>query len=180
MNVVDVAHVISAFATAGALIFVGLQAVYSRNAADAARRMLELESDRDVRAMDREARRRASQVTTWPVKLKIASEEKWGVVINNASPSPVFDLELRRSEGRAKSGKLIPSLFARAAVIPPGRYAVEPDQKIVLHATEFSGDVAITGNADYMAEMRFRDSNGRSWGRDNAGMITQTTEEESR
>ncbi len=173
MNWVDTAQMIGAVATAGALIFVGFQTKYSRDAAGAAQRMHELESARDAKALEMETRRQASQVTAWPVKLRTDEGWVWGIVISNPSHSPVFDLALTRSENRTKKDRAIAPLGVRAEVLPTGGYFVGESDRWVNPLPSGVDIIAITGNANYMPELRFRDSDGRMWTRDCDGVLTR-------
>lgn len=68
MNWVDIAQIVSALATTGALIFVTRQTKHSRDAVSEAQRMHALESGREKRAADFDAQRQAAQIVAWPVK----------------------------------------------------------------------------------------------------------------
>lgn len=136
--------------------------------------MHELESARDAKALENETRRQAGHVTVWPAKRTV---EGWGVVISNTSPSPVFAFELVRGDGRTKSNKPIPALRARAEVLPSGLYffAESKEQPWIQFLAAGEEITPVIGNADYMPELRFRDSDGKSWRRDCTGTLTEMT-----
>jgi hypothetical protein len=172
MNWVDVAQIISALATAGALVFVTQQTRHARNAVTEAQRMHELESARERRALEFDAQRQAAQVVAWPVKATFQGRHQWGLLVVNTSTSPVFSMSVTRAPAVSRGkGSTIAALSAKAEVLPPGQYFVGSGSRW----PELMGDQdtaePIAGNSDYMASLDFRDSNGRNWRREPSGVL---------
>lgn len=171
MNWVDIAQVVSALATAGALIFVTQQTRHARDAVSEAQRMHELESARERRALEFDAQRQAAQVVAWPVKATFQGRNQWGLLVVNNSTAPVFGMSVSRASATSGGGTKISPLSAKAQVLPPGQYFVGAGSRW----PELMGDLdtaePLAGNADYMSSLDFRDSNGRNWRREPSGVL---------
>lgn len=176
VNWVDVAQIVSALATAGALIFVTQQTKHARDAVSQAQRMHELESARERRALEFDAQRQAAQVVAWPVKAEFQGRNQWGLLVVNTSTAPVFGMSVTRVPATSRGkGSTISALSAKAEVLPPGQYFVGAGSRWPELMSDQDTAEPIAGNADYMASLDFRDSNGRNWRREPSGVLAAAT-----
>lgn len=171
MEWVEIAEVVGALATAGALILVSQQTKHARDAVSEAQRMHELESAREKRSLKVDAQRQAAQVVAWPVKAVFQGKNQWGLLVVNASTAPVFSVTIMREPAVSKGQSTIAGLKAKAQVLPPGRYFVGAGSYWPELMSEEDTAQPIAGNADYMASLNFRDSNGLDWRRDPSGVL---------
>lgn len=171
MNWVDVAQVVGALATAGALIFVTQQTKHSQAAVVEAQRMHRLESAREKRALEFDAQRQAAEVVAWPVKVTVQGNTVWGLRVVNNSTAPVFDIRITRQEVTAQGKATIPALDAKAKVLAPGEYFVGDRSHWPVLVTDQDGTEPILGSAGYMGLLEFKDSNGRDWRREASGAL---------
>lgn len=177
MNWVDIAQIVSALATAGALILVTQQTKHSQNAVTEAQRMHALESAREKRALQMDAQRQAAEVVAWPVKALFQGRTQWGLLIVNASAAPVFSIRIKRDEFSSPNKATIPALSAKAEVLAPGQYFVGDRSHWPQLMTDQDQAEPIAGNAQYMGSLEFRDSNGLDWRREPNGVLVGTTAE---
>lgn len=171
MEWVDIAQVVGALATAGALVLVSQQTKHARDAVSEAQRMHELESAREKRSLKVDAQRQAAQVVAWPVKAIFQGKSQWGLLVVNASTAPVFGVIITRAASVSRTGSHIAALKAKAEVLPPGRYFVGAGSYWPELMSEEDTAQPIAGNADYMASLEFRDSNGLDWRREPSGVL---------
>ncbi|GGI86750.1 hypothetical protein [Pseudarthrobacter scleromae] len=176
MNWVDLAQIVSAVATATALIFLTRQTKHSQDAVTEAQRMHALESAREKRALDLDAQRQASEVVAWPVVAQIQGNSQWGLRIVNNSTAPVFNIRITRQEAVAQGGAVIPELNAKAEVLAPGEYFVSDRFRWPVLMTDQDKAKPIAGNAGYMGSLEFKDSKGRDWRREVSGVLVALTE----
>ncbi|TVU66744.1 hypothetical protein FQP90_00960 [Paenarthrobacter nitroguajacolicus] len=169
----DLGELIGAVAACVTLIFVVRATRHSGQAVQDAQRMLQLEGDRDERAVALEERRQASQLAFWPVRGEVDGTFQWGIELLNSSDAPVFSVELRRPEGKSGNGTLIPEIRAAAKILPPGRYFFSERKHWPVHVEPQRVLEPIPGNTDYMPSVRFNDSDGREWSRGSSGRLEQ-------
>ncbi|MFE4196428.1 hypothetical protein ACFRJ9_11230 [Paenarthrobacter sp. NPDC056912] len=136
--------------------------------------MLELEGDRDERAVALEERRQASQIAFWPVRGEVDGILQWGIELVNSSDSPAFAVELNRAEGRSGTGTPIPEIKAAAKILPPGRYFFSERRRWPVFMEQHRVLEPIPGNTDYMPSVAFTDSDGREWHRRVDGKLERT------
>ncbi|MFJ4208552.1 hypothetical protein ACIPY2_08840 [Paenarthrobacter sp. NPDC089675] len=161
----DLGQLVGAVAACVTLIFVVKATQHSGQAVRDAQRMLELEGERDERAIAVEERRQASKIALWPVEGDLSVGRPWGVELVNASEGPVFDFVLERPRGLTGKNKEVPSMTASAQIVPPGRYFVGGDARWPSLLTDDVVLVPVTGNSVYMPSVTFTDSDGRKWSR---------------
>ncbi|MEC5180492.1 hypothetical protein [Arthrobacter sp. CG_A4] len=68
-------------------------------------------------------------------------------------------------------GSTIAALSAKAEVLPPGQYFVAAGARWPELMGELDRAEPLAGNADYMASLNFRDSNGLNWRREPNGVL---------
>lgn len=168
---VDVAQVVGALATAGALIFVTQQTKHSQAAVIEAQRMHKLESAREKRALKFDAQRQAAEVVAWPVKATFQGNSQWGLRVVNNSSAPVFDIRITRQEVTAPGKTTIPALDAKAKVLAPGQYFISDRLRWPVLVTDKDDAEPILGSAGYMGLLEFKDGNGRDWRREPSGAL---------
>ncbi|MDI2036771.1 hypothetical protein [Paenarthrobacter nitroguajacolicus] len=176
---VDIAEIIGALATSLALFFVAKATRHSRQTVEESQRMRRLEAERDERAITTAARRQAGRVAFWPVRGTIQGRTQWGIELVNSSEAPVFRLSIERAEGATRQGKVIPEIKATAKILPPGRYFFSDAQRWPSYVDPHQTLEPIPGNIDYMATVRFMDSDGLEWvrgvdGRLESGAVAQS------
>lgn len=175
----DLAQVLAAIGTVGALFFIANQTKQANSSLEQAQNLLKIEQKRDQRAMAEELQQQASGVVSWPAILTTEDgKQSWGFVVANTSPAPVFEVNLSRNSGRANSGAAISMVDKGAAILAPGRYFMS-DRNNERFMTLLKGDEAapLLGNSGYSASLTFTDSNGKTWTRDTRGSLTLVKDE---
>jgi hypothetical protein len=159
----DIAEIVGALATATALFFVARATRHSRQTVEESQRMRRLEVERDERAITTAERRQAGRIAFWPVRGTVQGRTQWGIELVNSSEAPVFRLSIERPAGETRQGVPIPEIKATAKILPPGRYFFSGAQRWPCYLDPHQMLEPIPGNIDYMATVRFMDSDGLEW-----------------
>lgn len=138
-----------------------------------------IERDRDIRADEDKLKAQAGEVAAWsPVHVDSdGSALAYGVVVNNGSTSPIFDVVLEAQDVR---GKLRP---LNLRLLPPGEYFVESHKDrsgwaLADHTGALAGFTRpITRKEDWcVTRLVFRDAQNNLWSRTNAGLLERANQ----
>lgn len=178
------ALVVAVLATlvAGAAVFLAFQALKGvRRAVAAAAGLLAAYQLAEVRAD-------AERVCAWAVSEretfeKIITRGVVGAAIRNAGGTPVYDLEIVFRDPPAAWTAL-----RRVRIVPPSEqpevYAgfdeENTDGPVERDRINEDGTIRLAPSADMHVELRFTDSRGRRWQRDDHGILTQVGENVAR
>ncbi|MCC3291769.1 hypothetical protein [Arthrobacter sp. zg-Y1110] len=171
---VNLAEILSAVGTVGALFFIANQTKQANNALEHTQNMLSIEQERELRAVEDQARQQATGIVSWPAILTPEQgKQSWGLIVDNRTSAPVFSLQVLREAGETNKGVQIARVAKQIAILPPGRYFVS-DRKDDGFPTLLKDDVTepILKNSGYLASLTFTDSNGKTWMRDARGSLS--------
>ncbi|MCE1178349.1 MAG: hypothetical protein LWW86_04880 [Micrococcales bacterium] len=173
---------ISALAGAGALA----AAVW---AGVTAKRLYDIERERDDRAVERLRRESASLVSAWigvhseqPDVPEDRQQRKFGVVVANRGTTPIHDIRVssRNQDNRAQKP-------IEHRILPPGVYFIaeskDPQAKFPWKFPEQVSTLAgrvrpVTAARNWaVTDLTFRDSNGVQWRRDLQGNLTEVVDQ---
>lgn len=175
----DLGEFVGALAAMATLFFVFRATRHSGQAVHDAQRMLQLEGERDERAVVLEERRQASRIALWPVEGNPGVGLPWGIELVNTSDGPIFDFKLERECGATGKKKEVAAMTASAQILPPGRYFIAEDARWPSLLPDDVVVVPVTGNSVYMPSVAFTDSDGRKWRRGVDGHLERKTEDDS-
>ena len=148
-------------------------------AAWTAARVHKLERDRDIKADEDKLKAQAGKVAAWSaVHVDLdGAVLAYGVVVNNGSTTPIFDVVL---EAQDVPGKLRP-LSLR--LLPPGEYFVESHKDrsgwaLADHTSTLTGFTRpITRKENWcVTRLAFRDAQNNLWSRTNAGLLERANQ----
>ncbi|MBB6404246.1 hypothetical protein [Arthrobacter sp. AZCC_0090] len=143
-------------------------------AALTAARVHKIERDRDVKADEDKLKAQAGRVAAWSAVHLDAkgSALAYGVVVNNGSTTPIFDVVL---EAQDVPGKLRPLTLR---LLPPGQYFVESHKDrsgwaLAEHTSALAGFTRpITRKENWcVTHLAFRDAQNNLWSRNNSGLL---------
>jgi hypothetical protein len=161
-----VAAIVTVMVTIFALIF-------AKRAAEATRAMLDVESARDREREQAEARGQAELISAWygffddyPGAAMSTYNDYWGAYIRNASPLPIYDLEIEFFYKGSDGNVTGPRSTLNAGMVPPtDSPGFAPAPLEMLRNVE---------NRDpYVVAITFRDSAGRRSRRDHDGVLAE-------
>jgi hypothetical protein len=160
-----------------------LAVVYAARAARDSRRLARREADRDAAQQASARRAQAELVTSWvAVRLDVDGKVvSSGVVIQNASTTPVFDVCVRAN---GKTGAALAPL--RLSVLPPGEFFTASSDS-TFHWEFPDATSSITGTMRPVMkkpewrvdEMVLTDSSSQRWRRDAKGMLAPAGTEDA-
>ncbi|MFG1928950.1 hypothetical protein [Cryptosporangium sp. NPDC048952] len=165
--------VLAALIAGAALSFAKRAADASRKAADASRELARREADRDAAREDERRREQAIQVAAWlPDDVDSADgvAEVANVWVNNASPSPVYNVLVEvwcRDEGVEGGFRCLGDTSGGRGfreLVPPG-------------GRSFAVAIEASGGRGLRAAVSFRDVNERHWRRDLAGRLVAVAQD---
>ncbi|MHC6219787.1 hypothetical protein [Arthrobacter sp. MMS24-S77] len=143
-------------------------------AALTAARVHKIERDRDLKADEEKLKAQAGKVAAWSAS-HVGSDGgvlAYGVVVNNGSTTPIFDVVL---EAQDVPGKLRP---LNLRLLPPGQYFVESHKDrsgwaLADHTSALAGFTRpITRKENWcVTRLAFRDAQNNVWSRTNAGLL---------
>lgn len=151
-------------------------------AAWTASRVHRIESNRDRMAEENRLRSHASSVTAWSaVHLDTDGNPlAYGVVLNNGSTTPIFDVVIEAQDLRGKLRTL------NLQLLPPGQYFVEAFKDrtgwaLPEHASALVGFTRpITRKAEWcVTYLQFRDAQNETWCRSNTGLLDRVPVQEA-
>ncbi|MGX9902071.1 hypothetical protein ACW0JT_23675 [Arthrobacter sp. SA17] len=144
--------------------------------------MHKIESNRDRTSEENRLRSHASTVTAWSAAHLDSDGNTlaYGVVLNNGSTTPIFDVAL---DAQDLLGKLRP---LKLQLLPPGQYFVEALKDrtgwaLPEHANALAGFTRpITRKAEWcVTYLQFRDAQNEAWRRSNTGFLDRVPLQEA-
>ncbi|WP_232549591.1 hypothetical protein [Propioniciclava soli] len=138
-------------------------------------RLYRIESDRDSAMALRAEREQASGVNAWCVVTNTEANRRDGLLVSNASDSPVYDVEVI-SCGPGGGQQFPLTLF----VLPPGHYVALEEASFHWTFPQAAADVdgsirPVTKHKTWrVVRLSFTDAHGIAWVRDDHGRLSQS------
>lgn len=176
----SLAEWVSALAALGALFAAVWAAVTSR-------KLFNIESERDRYSAAREVKQQASGIASWCVKVFRDKEPKNsnGILVHNSTESPVYAVEIASTYSKSKDSEPVERALFYMDVLPPGDFVTEEDPTYHWTFPDQRGDIVgavrpITKNKNWrVVSLKFTDSYGLRWIRDDNGLREITSTEQA-